>query len=75
MAQPKPPRDVNQVAKLIVDMATGQVPKDAKPSEAAENGRKGGLIGGKKRTAALPPKRRTEIAKQGAAARWGKKGA
>jgi len=33
---------------------------------------KGGLVGGKARAAALTPKRRAEIAKKAAAARWGK---
>jgi hypothetical protein len=40
---------------------------------AAALGRKGGLVGGKARAASLTPKRRTEIAKKAAAARWGAK--
>jgi len=38
---------------------------------ASQDGRsKGGLIGGPARAAALTPERRTEIARQAAAARW-----
>ena len=36
---------------------------------------KGGLAGGKARAAALTPRRRVEIAKKAAEARWGKKNA
>ena len=38
-----------------------------------EMGRRGGLKGGKARAAALSKKERHQIAKQAAAARWGKK--
>ncbi|MDE0003721.1 MAG: hypothetical protein OXQ29_13610 [Rhodospirillaceae bacterium] len=41
MARPKRPRDTNQLAKHIVDLATGDT-KDADPSKA-EAQRKGGL--------------------------------
>jgi len=37
-------------------------------------GRKGGLVGGKARAAAMTPEERRESAKKAAAARWGKKG-
>jgi hypothetical protein len=66
------PRDPIQLGKLMVDIATGQVADtmdDGKDAVAAERGRLGGLRGGKARTAALPPERRVEIARQGAAAR------
>jgi len=39
-------------------------------SPQARAGRQGGLIGGKKRAGVLSRKRRVEIAKQGAGARW-----
>ena len=70
MATRKRPRDTNQLAKLIVDVATGKV-EDAEPDKA-EGQRKGGLKGGPARAKALPPERRRDIAKAGAAARWKK---
>ena len=39
----------------------------------AEMGRKGGLIGGKRRLETLSDRRRSQIAKQAARARWSKK--
>jgi hypothetical protein len=39
----------------------------------AEMGRKGGRIGGKRRLETLSDRRRSQIAKQAARARWGKK--
>jgi hypothetical protein len=73
------PRDSNQLAKLIVDIATGQVedkpelrPEDASKDPAAVSlGRRGGLKGGKARAAKLTPEQRAGIAKRAAAKRWG----
>lgn len=76
----KKPRDLNLLAAAIVDEATGE---DASPSAAGEEGlekdpaavslgRKGGLKGGRARATKLSPKRRREIAKKAAAARWAK---
>lgn len=73
------PRDPNQLAKLIVDIATGQVedkpdprPDDPNKDPAAVSlGRRGGLKGGKARAAKLSPEQRREIAKRAAAKRWG----
>jgi hypothetical protein len=73
-SRPKRPGDFAQRAKLIIDIATGQAPPDPpfQPESArAKVGRKGGLKGGKARAKALSPKKRTEIAKKAAAARWG----
>lgn len=70
----KRPRDVNQLAKQIVDEATGQteaLPPDTRDPMAVELGRRGGLKGGKARAAKLTPERRSEIAKKAAAKRWG----
>jgi hypothetical protein len=64
------PRDPAQLAKLIVDIATGQVDDrvdDGRDPAASELGRKGG----KARAASMTPKRRKEIAKAAAAKRWG----
>lgn len=73
----KRPQDVNQKAKNIVDIATGETqdtitPEQAK-SAAQQLGRLGGLKGGKARAKALSAKRRSEIAKVAARARWHKK--
>jgi hypothetical protein len=76
MAKSKRPRDPNQLAKLIADMATGNAPSDStidgKDPAAVALGRKGGLKGGTARAVSLSSKRRVEIAKQAAAARWKK---
>ena len=73
--KPKRPRDTNQLAKFIVDVATGEAdePKadDGKDPAAVALGRKGGLKGGVARAQKLTAKRRSEIAKNAAKARWG----
>lgn len=73
----KRPRDVNSLAKFIADVATGQaeLPKtdEGKDPAAVALGRKGGLKGGKARAESLSAKKRAEIAKKAASARWKKK--
>jgi hypothetical protein len=73
-SQPKKPRDLNQLAKSIVDQATGDAPaepaSDGKDPAAVSLGRRGGLKGGPARAAKLSAKKRAEIAKKAAAARW-----
>lgn len=76
---PKRPRDPNQLAKMIVDLASGQVVENAPPPEgpnkdpaAVSLGRRGGLKGGAARAASLTPEQRSEIAKKAAAKRWGR---
>lgn len=78
MTKPKRPRDPNQLAKLIVDIATGETPDEStdaanegKDPAAVSRGRKGGKKGGKARAEALTPEERSEIAKKAAEARWG----
>jgi hypothetical protein len=70
----KRPRDLNQLAKSIVDEATGQKPRpepdQPKNAAAVELGRMGGLVGGKARAAKLSAERRSEIARKAAGARW-----
>lgn len=66
--KPKRPRDANQLAKFIVDVATGEAEEVTK----AEGQRKGGLSGGPARAKALSPDERSEIARVAAAARWKK---
>jgi len=75
-SKPKRPRDPNQLAKLITDIATGEVedesPDKGKDPAAVDLGRRGGLKGGKARAAKLSAQRRVEIAKKAAAIRWAK---
>jgi hypothetical protein len=72
----KRPRDPNELAKVIVDIATGQVEDIDRTSESGKNpaavalGRLGGLKGGAARAATLSKKRRAEIARRAAKARW-----
>lgn len=69
--------DPNQLAKLITDEATGEAPPE-QPEESGKNpaavalGRLGGQKGGKARAEKLTAKRRSEIAKKAAKARWSK---
>jgi hypothetical protein len=77
----KPKLDTVQNARRVV-MASVE---DTEPAQAAptskslisqvmaEMGRKGGLIGGKRRLETLSDRRRSQIAKQAAQARWSKK--
>ncbi len=72
----KPPKDMNQLAKSILDQVTGEAPKlpgDGKNPAAVALGRLGGLKGGKARAEALSAKKRKEIAKKAAVERWRKK--
>jgi hypothetical protein len=70
----KRPRDPAQLAKLIVDIATGEV-EDREPTpeeqskrpDAVESGRRGGQSG----AARLSDERRKAIAKKAASSRWG----
>jgi hypothetical protein len=69
------PRDPNQLAKAVVDFATGQrepePPARVKNPAAVELGRIGGKIGGKARAAAMTPEERADGARKAAQARWG----
>jgi len=71
----KRPRDPAQLAKLMIDIASGDVedrvptPEErGKDPAAASLGRKGG----KARANAMTSEQRAEIARRGAAARWKK---
>jgi hypothetical protein len=75
----KRPRDVNQLAKRVVDIATGsdhthisEDHKDGKDPAAVSLGRRGGLKGGVARAKSLSPSERREIAQRAARARWKK---
>lgn len=69
----KRPRDPLQLAKLIGDIATGQIEDQSRVEEAlSERGRKGGKRGGRVRAIALSPEQRSEIARLAARSRWKK---
>ncbi len=74
--RPKRPRDINQLASLIVALSTGDqtdpLPDQDKDPAAVARGRAGGMKGGKSRAKALSPRKRQQIAKKAAAARWKK---
>ncbi len=70
--------DLNQLAARIVADSTSEEPTTtqepkAKDPAAVALGRRGGLKGGKARTAALSPEQRKESARKAAEARWGTK--
>jgi len=72
----KRPLDINQLAASIVADATAESspkepPKEKNPAAVAL-GRLGGLKGGKARAEKLSSKKRKEIAKKAAKARWNK---
>jgi hypothetical protein len=68
---PKRPRDLNQWAKHMVDIATGEVEETA-PTAKQARARKGGSKGGPARAHVLTPEQRSEIAQAAAHARWKK---
>lgn len=68
--KPKRPKDANQLAKFIVDVATGEV--DDSVVEKNEAQRKGGRKGGRARSEALSPDERSRIASKAARTRWAK---
>lgn len=69
------PRDTNQLASLVVKMATGQ-PVPPEPPERPKNpaavalGKLGGPKGGKARWKGVSKAERQKIARKAAAARW-----
>jgi hypothetical protein len=77
-------QDFNEMAHSIVEQATGGEPKrhrsrprkppdvEGKNLAAVELGRRGGLKGGPARAAKLSARKRSEIARKAAEARWGK---
>ena len=75
--RPKRPRDPNVLAKLIVDLATGekkdQDPNAGKNPAAVALGKLGGVKGGKARAESLSPAKRAQIAKKAATARWSRR--
>ncbi len=68
---PRRPRDPNQLAKAIVDIATGEMPT-TRLSVTEERASKAGAKGGPARANALTPEQRAQIASVAAKARWKK---
>jgi hypothetical protein len=65
------PKDLNQLAASIVQDATQAPPETPQKNPAAVAlGHLGGLKGGKARAVKLSAKKRKEIAKKAAEARW-----
>jgi len=67
------PRDPNQRAKAVVDLATGQrapEPERVKDPAAIARGHLGGIKGGKARAAKMTAAERSESARRAANARW-----
>ncbi|MCL4370386.1 MAG: hypothetical protein M1380_05710 [Chloroflexi bacterium] len=73
----KRPTDINELARAIVDEATGNMPEEKPTPETPQKnpaavalGRLGGKKGGPARAAKLTPEERRDIAKRAAEKRW-----
>lgn len=69
----KRPRDANQLAKLVVDIATGNAPPeppDTRNPAAVALGKLGGSKGGVARAKKLTAQQRSDAARRAAAVRW-----
>jgi hypothetical protein len=80
MEKKKRPTDINQLAHQIGQEATREAKEEPTPIPIKEKnpaavslGRLGGLKGGKARAEKLSARKRKEIAKKAASARWDKK--
>lgn len=67
--KPKRPRDANQLAKFIVDVATGEGDPKIDDNDDLRAAR---AKGGRARAKSLNPEQRSEIASVAASARWKK---
>lgn len=67
------PADVVGCAVTVARIATGEIEDTSRAEPRQPNKAKGGRVGGKARAAALPPERRSEIAREAAATRWAAK--
>lgn len=70
MQKRKLPRDINSRAAMIVAMSTGQSPEPESSKNPAASA--SGKLGGKARAQSLSKRKRAEIAKLAASARWKK---
>jgi len=66
---PKRPRDPNQLAKSIIDIATGGAEERVPSFHKAKSGAKGGAS----RASRLTPEQRAEASRLAAQARWRRK--
>jgi len=76
--RPDRPRDMNQLAKRIVDLSVGEETEEPstereKNPHAVALGRLGGQRGGKARAERLTSAKRSEIARIAARSRWNKR--
>lgn len=73
MPTKRPPRDVNELARYVLDVTTGDEEKIEPPKKnpaAVALAALGASRGGKARARILTKKRKKEIAKKAAKARW-----
>ena len=73
MPDKRPPKDSNQLAKYIVDVTAGETEKIEPPKKnphAQALSKLGASKGGKARAQKLSAKKRSQIAKKAAKARW-----
>jgi hypothetical protein len=76
----KPPRDVNQWARHLVEQSTGETEPEAAPpippaalsAYMSALGRKGGQKGGKRRLETMTAEERSAVALKAARSRWKK---
>jgi hypothetical protein len=77
--RPARPRDMNQLAKRIVDISIGEAGDEPTQEQSEKNphavalGRLGGLRGGRARAERMTSERRREIARVAARSRWNKR--
>lgn len=71
MTTPKRPRDPNQLAKFIVDVATGEAEDTPTPCEAPGKVKRGSA-GGRTRAIRLSSEERSDAARKAVQARWSK---
>lgn len=71
--RPRRPRDINQLAKALVDESVGKAPPaapDTRDPHALALGSKGWSKGGRVRAEKLTAEQRREIARRAATSRW-----
>ena len=75
MPTKRPPRDVNELARYVLEVTTGDEEKIEPPQKnphAQALAKLGASKGGKARAKALTPKKRSQIARKAAKSRWQK---
>jgi hypothetical protein len=72
----KPPKDINQLAKYVLDASTGEGERVEPPTVDVKMKKLsdlGASKGGKSRASKLTPEERSAIAKKSAQTRWNRK--